>query len=194
MGTRNKTIVKKNDKIIINQYGQWDGYPTGATKVIVDFLKNNSLDDINTMLEKTEHITKENNLIWSEITMGLDKEFEDIQKYLYEDYKRRDNVKDLVDKFGYEKTSIYLMLTRDTGYNILNVIKELYGLSNGKNIPIIIDEYDGWDIEGKNTIDLDKKTLTTYWHGVERTWDFDNLPSDKELEKFENIEDMSYIA
>ena len=49
MGTRNKTIVKKNDKIIINQYGQWDGYPTSATKVIADFLRGNSVDDINTL-------------------------------------------------------------------------------------------------------------------------------------------------
>lgn len=187
MGTRNKTIVKKNDKIIINQYGQWDGYPTSATKVIADFLRGNSVDDINKMLGRIKYVERDNTLIFNEITMSLNKEFGEIQKYLYEDYTRRTNITDLVNKFGYEKASLYLMLTRDTGYNILNVIKELYEISGDKNIPIILDDYDGWDIESKNIVDLDNKTLTTIWHGQEKTWDFYALPSDEELEEFENI-------
>lgn len=38
MGTRNLVAVKINDQYKIAQYGQWDGYPSGQGKTILDFL------------------------------------------------------------------------------------------------------------------------------------------------------------
>lgn len=188
MGTRNKTILKIKGKNVVNQYGQWDGYPTCATAVIVDFLKKNTKEDILKMVDRFEYVKKENKLIFNEITMTLNDEFGDIQNYIFKNFEHRPTTAQLVEKFGYEKASLYLMLTRDTGYNIFNVIKDLYELTSDKKIPIIIDEYDGWDIESKNIIDLDNNTLTTIWHDKTKVWKLDKLPSRTTLKRFENLE------
>jgi hypothetical protein len=39
MGTRNLTLVRSKKKIKIAQYGQWDGYPSGAGVVIARFIQ-----------------------------------------------------------------------------------------------------------------------------------------------------------
>ena len=38
MGTRNLTVVVKNDKVVVAQYGQWDGYPDAAGLGILKIL------------------------------------------------------------------------------------------------------------------------------------------------------------
>lgn len=40
MGTRNLTMVVKNQETKIAQYGQWDGYPAGQGITVLQFLKN----------------------------------------------------------------------------------------------------------------------------------------------------------
>lgn len=42
MGTRNLTCVVKNNKYVVAQYGQWDGYPTGQGQTIVEFILGNN--------------------------------------------------------------------------------------------------------------------------------------------------------
>ena len=42
MGTRNLSLLKSEGKIVIAQYGQWDGYPSGQGATILDFCKNKS--------------------------------------------------------------------------------------------------------------------------------------------------------
>lgn len=44
MGTRHLTCVVLNNKFVCAQYGQWDGYPTGAGQTVVDFLMSADLD------------------------------------------------------------------------------------------------------------------------------------------------------
>jgi len=44
MGTRNLTMVIKNDKPLIAQYGQWDGYPDGQGKTFLNFISNVDLE------------------------------------------------------------------------------------------------------------------------------------------------------
>lgn len=41
MGTRNAVIVKGNGKILVQQYGQWDGYFGYQGKKVVSFVKDN---------------------------------------------------------------------------------------------------------------------------------------------------------
>ena len=45
MGTRHLTIVYVNGEYKVAQYGQWDGYPEGAGAIILDFLKNEFVED-----------------------------------------------------------------------------------------------------------------------------------------------------
>ena len=40
MGTRNKTKVYLDDELRVNQYGQWDGYPTGKGEVVMQFCRS----------------------------------------------------------------------------------------------------------------------------------------------------------
>lgn len=45
MGTRNVTVVKIKGEYRIAQYGQWDGYPTGQGRTIVEFLRSMDRDN-----------------------------------------------------------------------------------------------------------------------------------------------------
>jgi len=38
MGTRNLTVVQLDGEYKVAQYGQWDGYPSGQGKTVLDFL------------------------------------------------------------------------------------------------------------------------------------------------------------
>ena len=37
MGTRNLTCVVLDGKYVVSSYGQWDGYPSGQGKTILNF-------------------------------------------------------------------------------------------------------------------------------------------------------------
>ena len=38
MGTRNLTCVQKDGELVVAKYCQWDGYPKGQGKIIIDFI------------------------------------------------------------------------------------------------------------------------------------------------------------
>lgn len=59
MGTRNLTIVKKNDEIKVAQYGQWDGYPEGLGVKLLNYLHNYDLDKLEEQVSKCEWYTNE---------------------------------------------------------------------------------------------------------------------------------------
>lgn len=40
MGTRNLTCVVLDGKYVVSSYGQWDGYPSGQGKTILNFLRD----------------------------------------------------------------------------------------------------------------------------------------------------------
>lgn len=58
MGTRNLTIILKNNEHKVAQYCQWDGYPDGQGLVAYNLLKGN-LADIEQSLDKCRWITEE---------------------------------------------------------------------------------------------------------------------------------------
>lgn len=68
MGTRNLTMVVKNKKTKVAQYGQWDGYPSGQGRTILEFLKTRDLKKFADQLEKVSFYTKEEyEKVWEEI-------------------------------------------------------------------------------------------------------------------------------
>ena len=52
MGTRNATIVIKDNKTKVAQYGQWDGYPSGQGLTALNFLRQANLSQFGTEVDK----------------------------------------------------------------------------------------------------------------------------------------------
>lgn len=60
MGTRHlQTVIDKNGEIKLQQYGQWDGYPEGQGKSILNYLKTGDLVKYQENLSKIHQITPE---------------------------------------------------------------------------------------------------------------------------------------
>lgn len=58
MGTRNATIVIKNNKTKVAQYGQWDGYPSGQGLTALNFLRQANLSQFGTEVDKLKWFTE----------------------------------------------------------------------------------------------------------------------------------------
>lgn len=59
MGTRHLTVVKLGGHYRVAQYGQWDGYPSGAGKTILDFLSGWDRSKFEQKLMSSSFITYE---------------------------------------------------------------------------------------------------------------------------------------
>jgi hypothetical protein len=59
MGTRNLTMVIREGKPVVAQYGQWDGYPGGQGSTILKFLREADLDLFKEKLNKVHFMTEE---------------------------------------------------------------------------------------------------------------------------------------
>ena len=58
MGTRNITIVIKNKKTKVAQYGQWDGYPSGQGVTALNFLRQSNLSQFGEEVDKLKWFTE----------------------------------------------------------------------------------------------------------------------------------------
>ena len=60
MGTRHRqSVITKDGDLKIQQYGQWDGYPEGQGKDILNYLKNGDLEKYQENLNKIPLINDE---------------------------------------------------------------------------------------------------------------------------------------
>lgn len=140
MGTRNATIVKGNGKILVQQYGQWDGYFGHQGKKVVEFVKDNLVysRDMEYEIEDFENHSK----VLS--SNEADKLIEDI----IEAYKKN----------GMENMELKTMcpsLSRDTGADILEMVYR------GHNIPLYftpLSEINNW-CEYVYIVDLDNREV-----------------------------------
>ena len=58
MGTRNLTmVINKAGETKVAQYGQWDGYPEGQGKTILNFLRECNIDEFDKKLNKIQWFT-----------------------------------------------------------------------------------------------------------------------------------------
>ena len=187
MGTRNVTIIKYQGKEMVRQYGQWDGYPTGALASIVSFLQTDgAIDKLKQNLTKVELVSEDYNI--------YPKEFNEISRvsYMGGPYPRTIEEKRdiLAEKTGFDKEIIfrYLLSTRDTGYKILDVL--IFDEANVAERIYLQKAYTDkvdWQIEAVNVIDLDKECIRSYWHSsIMREYSFDALPDETEIEEFEH--------
>lgn len=154
MGTRNLTKVIKDDKVVVAQYGQWDGYPSGQG--LTGFFAVTK-DDVMASLEANL------NLIYypTQDELGaMSKPFEDGHA---EGWMTYDSGKAYGEK--------YPSLTRDTCTEILYVIANAT-----EPVPIYLDlEFENDDLfcEGVYEVNLDNKTYTSKYNGIIVTLTFD---------------------
>ena len=140
MGTRNAVIVKGNGKILIQQYGQWDGYFRYQGKKVVSFVKGNLTytDNMKYIIERFEENAK---------VLSAD-----------EGNKLIDDLIEAYEKNGMKNLELKTMcpsLSRDIGADILNMVY------HGCDIPLYftpLAEINDW-CEYVYIVDLDKSEV-----------------------------------
>lgn len=139
MGTRNLTMVAKDGKIVIANYGQWDGYPSGNGVKILDFVRSFDKEHFSAQVDKVVDV-------------------------LSSDYvKKRFGVD--VDELNEEQNQILFdenpHFSRDTGADILNVVND-----NKADTLLVVNKEafaaESLFCEWGYVIDLDKDTLEVY--------------------------------
>ena len=153
MGTRNLTKVIKDGEIVVAQYGQWDGYPsgqglTGFFAITKDDVMANLEANLNLIFYPTDEQMKEYSKPFESWRDGM---------MTFESGKL----------FG-EK---YPSLTRDTCTEILYVIANAT-----EPVPLYLDiEFENDDVfcEGVYEVNLDNKTYTSKYNGIIVTLTFD---------------------
>lgn len=171
MGTRHNITIKHNGKIVLSQYGQWDGYPEGQGKDILNFLLvNGNIDKLKESTYKLRFAERE----------GKDKKFlEEYDKNAPEWSNELDNrTQEQIEWFN-------TFVTRDLGAKILYNIIDY----DGKEILVFNNEDMSW-CEGLYTIDLDEMEFIVEYGRIERKFDLIDLPTVKEfLKNFEKDEE-----
>jgi len=141
MGTRNLTCVMLNGEYRVAQYGQWDGYPSGQGKIILEFLKRMDKEKFIENLKQSFFITTEE------------------QKALWKEFGADDS--DMVTMEVSKKfNKVHPQLSRDMGGAILEFIQDA-------TEPVQLADQiefatDGLFCEWAYVVDLDKNTLEVY--------------------------------
>lgn len=147
MGTRNLTAVFCDGKYQIAQYGQWDGYPDGQGRTILDFLGGEgNLEKLKSALCRCRYLDPE----------GRDKEF------LAEYEKNAPQWSDDPDnRTPEQKRWFSCFMTRDLGAKILESV------ANAEDAEIVLRNSinfaaDSLFCEFAYVIDLDQNTLEVF--------------------------------
>ena len=123
MGTRNLTCVMLDGKYRVAQYGQWDGYPEGQGKTVLNFLCGIDFEKFKSELRKIRFLTEDehNKIIelhtdngsivlgsehdeyWKEHLTHIDRDIG--AKVLYDIYEGK--VKELKNSIEFAKDSLF---------------------------------------------------------------------------------------
>lgn len=202
MGTRNLTVVIKDNKIKLSQYGQWDGYFSYTGVKFLDFVKKNLQAKSNKEYKRRIEQFKE------KIDLLEDISEESYNKYL-EIYDQIGTSTKNTSNYSIPFSIMFPQFSRDTGVEILNIVNGLRSYElGGKKFPVQICLDSGWT-EFINVIDLDNEEIymfTNHVFNVEVNYEvpsildtfgmdcyykakIKNLPSIKEIKEYkERIE------
>lgn len=149
MGTRHITVIIKNGKPIVAQYGQWDGYFDGAGVIIKNAITKNINEHFLTNLKKLEFISEE----------LLEQYWQDAGKLPDEEWVSID----VSDKFEQK----HPQLSRNMGCKIIDFLCK----QNDNDIIYVSNNFDfgysGLWCEFGYVYDLDRLCLDVYVGGEE---------------------------
>lgn len=139
MGTRNLTMVAKNGKIVVANYGQWDGYPDGNGLNILSFARNFDKEFFSKQIDKVVDVVK-SDYIKNRFGVEVDDLSDEQNELLFKENPH---------------------FSRDTGAAILSVIND-----NKADVLLTLNKEsfaaDSLFCEWAYVIDLDKDTLEVY--------------------------------
>ena len=170
MGTRHLTIVQKNGEYRVAQYGQWDGYPEYTGLKILEFCK--------------DHLsTVEGRNMFSEKVLQCNYVSDETVEHIIAGVKMMNNGYDENYKPYWAK--IYPQFTRDTGWEILNLIlNSEKGMILQNTIEFIKDSV--W-CEWAWVIDLDSDTFEAF-----RGFNNRHLGKNQRFYEFDTEKDAKY--
>lgn len=128
MGTRHLTVIVKDNKIKLSQYGQWDGYYSGQGVTFTNFVREKLLSEyglnkFNENVDLLENVDEETHKKYVELWEEMNKNKEFMLPY----------------------ACTLPQFSRDTGTHILDII---YNLSiydfEGRSYPVYIEEDSSW--------------------------------------------------
>lgn len=128
MGTRHLTVIVKDNKIKLSQYGQWDGYYEGQGVTFTNFVR--------------EKLTSERGLNrFNENVDLLKNTDEETHKKYVELWEEMNKNKEFLLPYN----STLPQFSRDTGTEILNIIFNLSAYDfDERKYPIYIEEDSSW--------------------------------------------------
>lgn len=151
MGTRNLTIIIKDNKIRLSQYGQWDGYFDYTGIRFLKFVKENLQDkSIQGHKDSMARFAEKVDLL----KPTTDKYYKELVKATESYYESNDelNKSNYVIPFSL----MHPQFSRDTGVEILNVINRLHRFEfNRKFFPVFIVKNEDGMCEYANVINID---------------------------------------
>lgn len=150
MGTRNLTVIIKDNKIRLSQYGQWDGYFDYTGIRFIEFVKNNLQGKKDTDMRISDFASK------VDLLKATTKAYLDEILSIGEKYCTSAGDKKYVIPFSI----MFPQFSRDTGIKILDLINSLRAFELGnQKFPVSLDyDKDGW-CEYANVINLDTKEI-----------------------------------
>lgn len=150
MGTRHLTVVVKDNKIKLSQYGQWDGYYSGQGKTFTNFVRNHLKNDYD--FRKFSEMVDILKPVKDSYYDSLLKHFDEINKN---------------KEFSIPLSVMFPQFSRDTGANILYLLANQYASSyDGRSFPVALSNAD-W-CEFAYVINLDTKEVYMF-----TDWEFD---------------------
>lgn len=188
MGTRNLTRVISNGKLVLCQYGQWDGYPTFAGRKVLEFVRKgefNALKGCTLSVTESEEERTYTGVPANDLLDEMDKAAYEITHSLGDLNELKAKVdKTIKEKFGERNFILHKLASRDTGVGILDFI----------TIPVTTycDEYlyhtnaSCRQIEAVNTINFDDRTVEMWWHEKCVNYTFEQIAemSEEDIERY----------
>ena len=167
MGTRNLTVIIKDNTVKLSQYGQWDGYFSCTGVKFLNFVNTCLLDRKHGKGRRLKTTTRLDE--FKEIVDNLIQATPEYLDKVDKTYKEMVNIKDVVIPFSL----MFPQFCRDTGVEILYILDRIkYDVRDNK-FAVVVDT-DIMCIQYINVIDLDNDSIYMLT--------CDNFNTDAELE------------
>ena len=183
MGTRNITRVIYNGEVEINQYCQWDGYPTGQALELLSILREAINDCGISTIKRCLDSSQLLDVGGSDVYTGAPYR-KDIFNKFYGLLKGFDSSASIFNRLVLffkagelteEEVKYLVVALRDIGKDVLKFIIDW----EPENIIFYTDEYlinikpeGDWQIEAMYIVNLDSETVEIWWHGKAKTYAF----------------------